>query len=144
MNKKLKITGLMMMTLALFACGASYDQTVEIGTLGNQMKYNVVKIKAKPTTTLQIKLVNNASMEVMKHNIVVLKNEAAIDEVGKAALSAENYLPESNNILAASEMIGPGETTELIVQVPSEPGIYPYICTYPGHYQVMQGQIIVE
>ena len=129
---------------ALISCGPSYDQTIEIESIGNQMKYNVPEIKAQKGSTLQIILSNNASMEIMKHNIVVLNSVDAIDEVGKQAISAENYLPSHESIIAASEMIGPGETTELVVQIPNEKGIYPYICTFPGHYQVMQGRIIVE
>jgi len=27
---------------------------------------------------------------------------------------------------------------------PRKPGIYPYLCTYPGHWQVMQGKLTVE
>ena len=128
----------------LIGCGPSYDQTNEIESLGNQMKYNVPTIKAEPGSKIQIKFYNGASMDVMKHNIVVLNNKDAIDEVGKAALTAENNLPDHPSIIAASEMIGPGESTVLVVNVPIEKGEYPFICTYPGHYQVMQGTIIVK
>ena len=83
-------------------------------------------------------------MEIMKHNIVVLNDASKIDEVGTAALKAENNVPDHPSIIAASDMIGPGESTELVVNIPNEPGIYPYICTFPGHYQVMKGEIIVE
>ena len=61
------------------------------------------------------------------------KTKDAIDEVGKAALNAPNYLPENPNIIAASQMIGPGETTELIVNVPEKRGISIYL-HLPGHY----------
>ena len=140
----MKIIKLILLSLILVGCGTSYDQTIEIESLGNQMKYNVPQIKASPGSTIQIIFSNNASMEVVKHNIVVLKTKEAIDEVGKAALNAPNYLPENPNIIAASQMIGPGETTELVVNLPAEKGVYPFICTYPGHYQVMQGKIVVE
>ena len=126
------------------SCGPSYDQTIEIESIGNQMKYNVPEINAERGSTIQIILSNNASMEIMKHNIVVLNSIDSINEVGKQAISAENYLPNHESIIAASEMIGPGETTELVIQIPNEKGIYPYICTFPGHYQVMQGRIIVK
>ena len=83
-------------------------------------------------------------MDIMKHNVVVLKSSKNIDEIGKAALTAKDNLPTHPDIIAASSMVGPGETTEFIVQLPNQAGTYPYICTYPGHYQVMQGKIIVE
>tara|TARA_A100001015_G_C14350562_1_gene466603 strand:+ start:37 stop:471 length:435 start_codon:yes stop_codon:yes gene_type:complete len=144
MNKQFKKIGIVALIFGLISCGASYDQVVEIESLGNQMKYNVVQIKAKPNSSLLIKFLNNANMEIMKHNIVVLNSEDAIDEVGKAALSAENNVPDHPSIIAASNMVGPGDSTELVVQIPNEPGVYPYICTFPGHYQVMQGKIVVE
>ena len=126
------------------ACGNSYDQTVEIETLGNQMKFNVVTIKAEPNTKILLKFTNNATMPIMKHNIIVLNDENAIDEVGKAAINAKDNRPDHPSIIAASNLIGPGEYTELEVNIPGKKGVYPYICTFPGHYQVMQGKIIVK
>ena len=126
------------------SCGDSYDQVIEIESMGNQMKYNVVQIKAQTNTRIQIKFKNNASMDIMKHNIVVLNDESKVDEVGKAALKVENNVPDHPSIIAASDLIGPGESTELVIEIPSKPGVYPYICTFPGHYQVMKGKIIVK
>ena len=128
----------------LIGCSNAPDLTVEVETLGNQMKYNVVKINAEKSSTLLIKFKNNATIPVMKHNIIVLNSEDAIDAVGTAALSAENNVPNHPSIIAASDMIGPGESTELLINIPDQAGVYPYICTYPGHYQVMQGKIIVK
>ncbi len=140
----MKIFSCLIAVLVMAGCSSSPDLTVEIETLGNQMKYNVVKIKAKKNSTLLIKFKNNATLPVMKHNIIVLNSEDAIDAVGTAALSAENNIPDHPSIIASSSMVGPGESTELLISIPDQPGVYPYICTYPGHYQVMQGKIIVE
>lgn len=140
----MKIFSCLIAVLVMAGCSSSPDLTVEIETLGNQMKYNVVKIKAKKNSTLLIKFKNNATLPVMKHNIIVLNSEDAIDAVGTAALSAENNIPDHPSIIASSSMVGPGESTELLINIPDQPGVYPYICTYPGHYQVMQGKIIVE
>jgi azurin len=142
-NKWLAAICLVFMSF-LLGCGSKYDQEILIESMGNQMKYNVVQIKAKKNTTLKITFKNNATMAVMKHNIVVLKPSANIDEIGKAALTAPNNLPSNSGILAATKIVEPGESTDLIIELPNEAGIYPYICTFPGHYQVMQGKIIVE
>ena len=50
MNKIKSILLSGMFLLCLIACGESYDQVIEIESLGNQMKYNVIQIKAKPNT----------------------------------------------------------------------------------------------
>lgn len=144
MNKLKIFLTLALVAIGMASCGESYDQVVDIESLGNQMKYNVVQIKAKPNTKILIKFYNNANMDIMKHNIIVLNDESKVDEVGIAALKAENNIPDHPSIIAASDLIGPGEATELIVNIPGEPGVYPYICTFPGHYQVMRGKIIVE
>ena len=43
-------------------------------------------------------------------------------------------------------MIGPMREKRVHVlrfKAPTEPGIYPYLCTFPGHWVVMRGQMIV-
>jgi azurin len=136
--------GIMVIALMMVGCGPSFDQTIEIETLGNQMSYNTPVIKAKAGSIIKIVFKNNATMSVMKHNIVVLKSADDIDSVGKAAITATNYVPETAQIIAASDLIGPGESTDLVVNIPTAPGEYPFICTFPGHYQVMQGKIVVN
>ncbi len=46
-------------------------------------------------------------------------------------------------ILAHTPMSTPGETVQVTFTAPSEPGTYRYICTYPGHYVMMQGTMTV-
>jgi putative heme-binding domain-containing protein len=89
------------------------------------------------------------------HNLVVVKPDA-LAEVGMAANEMakdprnanSDFVPASKRelILHASPMIGP--TRKSLVHVlrfraPTEPGIYPYVCTFPGHWVVMNGEMIV-
>ena len=30
------------------------------------------------------------------------------------------------------------------IKAPTQPGRYPYLCTFPGHWMVMNGELIVE
>ena len=54
-----------------------------------------------------------------------------------------NYVPQTNDILAASELLDPG--TIAIVKIdPLKPGKYPYVCTFPGHWRIMQGYLEVK
>ncbi|MFP6737467.1 MAG: c-type cytochrome, partial [Planctomycetota bacterium] len=43
----------------------------------------------------------------------------------------------------ASRLLQPGETQALTYEAPVKPGIYPYVCTYPGHWQRMYGALYV-
>ena len=63
----------------------------------------------------------------------------------KAAASKSNdYIPEGTiEVIAHTKMIGGGETT-VIEFVAPEAGTYTYICSFPGHYAMMKGKLIVE
>src|SRR6185312_13985228 len=89
------------------------------------------------------------------HNLVVVKPDA-LAEVGMAANEMakdprnanSDFVPPAKHdlILHASPMIGP--TRKSLVHVmrfraPEQPGVYPYVCTFPGHWVVMNGQMVV-
>jgi azurin len=47
-------------------------------------------------------------------------------------------------VLAYTDVVGPSLKKTIHFLVPSEPGRYPYLCTFPGHWMVMNGEMIVE
>ena len=63
----------------------------------------------------------------------------------KAAAARDNdYIPEeTTEVIAHTKMIGGGETT-VIEFIAPEAGTYNYICSFPGHYAMMKGKLIVE
>ena len=80
----------------------------------------------------------------------------ALEEVGMAAnemakdpkFANSDFIPEEKRslILHASPMIGPTRKSQIHVMrftAPKTPGIYPYVCTFPGHWVVMKGEIVV-
>jgi len=120
------------------------ERIVEIRSTGIALSYDVTEIRAKPGERLAIRFVNASDMV---HNLVILKAESDIHPVGIAAITAQadEFVPkkESHRILAASRLAYPGDTVLIEFTAPS-PGTYPYICTFSGHFTVMQGRIIVE
>ena len=56
----------------------------------------------------------------------------------------KNYVPESEDIIASTKLVNPGGVDKIEFEAPSEPGDYPYICTFPGHWRLMQGIIKVK
>ena len=46
-------------------------------------------------------------------------------------------------MIAYTKLIGGGESVTISFQAPSQ-GIYNFICTFPAHYQLMRGQLIVK
>lgn len=122
---------------------AAAGDVVEIRSTGVDLAYSVTTIRARAGDTLTIRYDNSASD--MAHNIVLLRAEEDIMPVGTAALAAHanDYIPkdEGDRILSHSRLVYPGDTTEWTFVVPP-PGTYPYICTFSGHFTMMQGRLI--
>jgi azurin len=130
--------------------GGAAVRTVEI-TGGDDMKYSVTSIPAKPGETIKIKLVSKGTLPkiAMAHNFVLLKLGAKqLDFVNAAAMArATDFIPADmkDQVLAATALAGPGETVEVTIKVPTAPGAYPYMCTFPGHFAAgMKGTLDVK
>jgi azurin len=84
--------------------------------------------------------------KIMGHNVVILKNGVKASAFAvKAASSKDNdYIPNgTNEVIAHTKMIGGGESTVVEFLAP-EKGTYNYICSFPGHFAMMKGKLIVE
>jgi azurin len=53
-------------------------------------------------------------------------------------------VPESSDILCHTRLLDAGQRTTVYFNAPKTPGRYPYLCTFPGHAQIMRGLLIVE
>jgi putative heme-binding domain-containing protein len=106
------------------------------------------------TTGQPVKLVFT-NPDATDHNLVIVKPDT-LAEVGMAANDMakdprnanSDFLPpeKKNLILHATPMIGPtrpSQTAVLRFKAPAEPGIYPFVCTFPGHWVVMKGEMVV-
>ena len=60
-----------------------------------------------------------------------------LDKQGRA------FMPKSDDILAATKTLEPGQKESLKWKAPSEEGEYEYVCTFPGHFAVMWGKLVV-
>ena len=87
----------------------------------------------------------------MPHNLVLVK-PGTVEEVGTKSFAMlndpdagkEHYVPETASVLAHTFVVPAGGQHTLHFKVPNRPGDYPYICTFPGHWQAMQGVLVVE
>ena len=119
---------------------------VVIEPVGDEMKYATTEFTVKSGTKVKLFMNNVATSPAMKHNVVILKPGANAQEIGMAAVKAgeaKDYVPENGNILFFTKMAGPGEKTSVEFTAPA-PGKYPFICTFPGHFALMKGVMIVE
>lgn len=125
-------------------------RTVEISA-GDTMKYNVTSIEAKAGEQLTVVLTNIGSQpkEVMGHNWILLKIGTDLDAFDKAATQAKatDYFPTelAGSVIAHIPLLGPRKSGEVTFTVPSTPGEYPFLCSFPAHFQVgMKGVLVVK
>jgi putative heme-binding domain-containing protein len=124
----------------------------EIGCIPEVMKFTQTQIAVTPGQPVKIVFSNPDATD---HNLVFVK-PGALEEVGMAANEMardpknanSDFIPESKRelILHASKMIGPTRKSRVEVlrfNAPTEPGIYPFVCTYPGHWIIMNGVMVV-
>ena len=82
---------------------------------------------------------------IMGHNFVLLKSGVDVDIFARKAVRAREteYIPEGDEMIAYTKLIGGGESVTITFDAPQQ-GIYNFICTFPAHYQLMRGQLIVK
>lgn len=122
---------------------ANVDQVIVLNTLKDVMKYDKELITAKAGTTIQIVL-NNP--DFMQHNLLLIQpgtTEKVGAEADKLASNPNgqemNYVPQMPEVLAATPLINTGGSYTLTIKLPNKAGDYPYICTFPGHWRIMNG-----
>ena len=124
-------------------------EVVEVSiSAGDQMQFSKNEIKVEAGTVVRLTFTHTGEMneKVMGHNFVLLEPGTDISAFGlKAMKDAENdYIPgNGEDVIAHTEVIGGGESVTIEFRAP-EPGTYDFICSFPGHFAVMQGKFIVE
>jgi len=117
----------------------------------DNMKYSVTQIDAHPGEALKIVLTNVGTVpkEAMAHNWVLLQAGSNAAFYATKAVQAKDtgYLPPAlqAKVIASIDLVGPRESHEVEFTAPTVPGQYPYLCTFPAHYQMgMAGILTVK
>lgn len=119
---------------------------LEIASVANTMTFDKTKMSVPAGAEVHLTIKNNATMATLPHNWALVKpgTEASVAAAGlKMGEPAGYFDVRDKDALAHSPMAKPGETAEVTFTAPSEPGDYPYICTFPGHYMMMKGVLTV-
>ena len=122
-------------------------RVVKIGTVYERMAYDKETIAVQAGKPVLFVLEN---ADVMPHNFVIARpgtmqaiGELAEKEAQNPAFAKRNFVPQSSDVLAASTLMQPQAAQRLTFTAPTEPGVYPYVCTYPGHWRRMFGAMYV-
>ncbi|MEM9282967.1 MAG: plastocyanin/azurin family copper-binding protein [Verrucomicrobiota bacterium] len=126
-----------------------YDDAriLEVGCLPG-LKFNTELVTAQAGEKVKIQFVNDDPSGLM-HNLAVITPGseqavvAAAMQIGPDAV-ARNFIPDIPEVLASTPQVAPGRRYTLYFDVPEEKGDYHFICTYPGHGQVMRAVFRVQ
>ena len=122
-------------------------RVVKIGTVYERMAYDKELIAVQAGRPVLFVLEN---ADTMPHNFVITRpgrmqalGELAEQQAQNPDFAKRNFVPTSGDVLAASTLMQPQASQRVTFNVPTEPGVYPYVCTYPGHWRRMFGAMYV-
>ena len=113
------------------------------------MKFDVTHFTVKAGETIEVVLLNP---DIMPHNLVIAAL-GTLDSVGakaEAMASQAGRVPEELRARRLrkrwylTKLISQGALARLRITAPAAPGNYPYLCSFPGHWRVMNGIMEVE
>jgi azurin len=170
--KKYLISSMVVGALALTACGkmdessaatpaaapaaaaaapaAAAVATLEL-TANDAMKFSVTQFEVAAGQEVKLVFTNMGTMPkvAMGHNVVILKKGTDVKAFADAAVAAAatDYIPASkaDQVIAHTKMLGPKQSDEITFKAPTEPGEYPFICSFPAHFlSGMKGVLVVK
>jgi azurin len=105
------------------------------------------RVRAGKKILLILKNTGAKSSTSMTHNVVILKSGVDIADFADVAHNAiaEQYVPSSLDslIIAHTKMVSGGDSDQVEFIIP-KPGVYDFICSFPGHWGTMQGKIVAQ
>jgi putative heme-binding domain-containing protein len=115
---------------------------------GKNLTYSTRSIRVRGGELLKLTFANP---DVVPHNWVLVR-PGALERVGALAnriisepdAVALHYVPKSDDVLFYCDVVPPKEEFSIHFRAPTEKGRYPYLCSFPGHWMVMNGQMTVE
>ncbi|WP_339875635.1 plastocyanin/azurin family copper-binding protein [uncultured Algoriphagus sp.] len=124
------------------------ETTILLEIVPEMMKFDQDTFKVKAGDKIILEIDN---LDGMQHNLLIAK-PGTLDKVGAAAdamlrdpkASEKFYIPEVPEVLFSTKMIGPQELYTLTFTAPTKSGNYPFACTFPGHWRMMNGIMVVE
>lgn len=120
------------------------DQTITIGTKPG-LKFDIQRVQVKAGSKVRLVFNNN---DDMLHNLLIVKPNM-VNKVGEAAFNLglegekKAFVPDLDEVLYHTGLLQPESTESIYFTAPTKTGDYTFVCTFPGHYTLMQGIIRV-
>ena len=119
------------------------DVSIRLGVIPGELKFDKAALTVAPGQVVEIVFTNT---DTMQHNFI-LGTPGSLNAIGAAADEvargpsgiALQYVPPIQQVIFYTKLVEPGETITVQFKAPTEPGQYPYVCTFPGHWRIMNG-----
>jgi azurin len=114
---------------------------------GSHLSYATRSISVRAGEPLALTLSNP---DVVPHNWALVA-PGTLERVGELAdrlisdpdAALYHYIPRTSDVLAYIDVVGPRDKFTIYFHAPQQPGRYQYFCTFPGHWKVMNGEMVV-
>ena len=121
--------------------------TLKLGSKGDLLQFDKTELRAPAGSKITLRLTNNATKASgVRHNFVLV-GPGVLDAVAMDGISAgdtNDYVkPGDTRVLVHTRLTAPGATSEVTFDAPP-PGVYEYLCIFPGHNVQMKGKLIIE
>ena len=123
------------------------DVVLRLSVIPNQLKFDLTELTVAAGQLVEVIFTNP---DVMQHNFV-LGASGSLTQIGQAADKlatspagiAQNYVPDIPQVMFSTKLLEPGQSVTFQFKAPAAAGQYPYVCTFPSHWQVMNGVLNV-
>lgn len=112
------------------------------------LQFAAKRLSVAPGEALSLTFVNP---DLVPHNFVLVQpgalkkaGEAINKLIAQPGAAARHYVPDLPEVLAWTDMVNPRQQTTIHFRAPLGKGEYPYLCSFPGHWQVMHGVLVIE
>ena len=122
------------------------QRIIATGNTLEEIRFEPDSFSIPSGASVKINLVNQSEHQSMFHNMVIC-TFGKTSEIGFKGIQAgkkNDFVPPNNaNVLANSTVINPGDSTHFNFMAPAA-GKFSYVCTFPGHYSIMQGVLTIN
>ncbi|CAK8991750.1 Auracyanin-A [Durusdinium trenchii] len=115
---------------------------------GKNLTFATRRLTVRPGEAIEFTLRNP---DVVPHNWALVKPGTlpTVGEMANRLISdpeavSRHYIPTTDDVLVYTDVVPAGNTFTIYFKAPATPGEYPYLCTFPGHWMVMNGTLVVE
>lgn len=144
---KLVTAAVLLLVLQALPSAAQKVKTVEIKlSVLPGLQFNLPRFQVKPGQQVKLTFTNTDNMD---HNMLIVnpdKREKIVQKaMGMGSNGAKNnYIPNDSDVLWSIPVLRKGQTQTLTFKAPDKEGVYPYVCTFPGHGFIMYGAMYVN